>query len=401
MIGERIRQWRLARGLTQTEVVQKLENAGVALTKAGLSKYERSGSTPKPTMLLRLAEVFETKVENLVSETTVRLEWVAFRKLPTLTQRDAERAKCAALAVVESQLWLLSRFRPTEKPRFPNPVRVSSFEDAEVAAQTLRAKWRLDENPIESVTETVEDNGGIVVFIETDARDFHGLSGWANSSVPVVVSRADAEADRCRFNVAHEIGHLVMTCPKSSPAEAERLAHRFAAAFIVPSAVVRRELGTRRKALGLDELALLKQKHGLSMQAWAYRAADLGIVDQRFLRSFFIEMNARGWRRQEPFKFEGHEQPAKLRQLTLRALAEGVVTRDKAEALCPGSTEGLSESGTKKEPARLTAREIIKLPLPERDRLLAEGAAVVQRDYAESGPMRRFDAFEGDETHAD
>jgi len=71
---------------------------------------------------------------------------------------------------------------------------------------------------------------------------------------------------------------------------------------------------------------MLKQKHGLSMQAWLFRAANLGIIEQAHARSLFAKMSARGWRRKEPVDFKGEERPRKLQQLTVRALAEGLLS---------------------------------------------------------------------------
>ena len=44
MIGDRIRQARLAAGMTQEEVVEHLARAGHQITKAALSKYEKEES---------------------------------------------------------------------------------------------------------------------------------------------------------------------------------------------------------------------------------------------------------------------------------------------------------------------------------------------------------------------
>jgi Zn-dependent peptidase ImmA (M78 family) len=99
----------------------------------------------------------------------------------------------------------------------------------------------------------------------------------------------------------------------------EKFAHGFAVAFLVTASAARRELGERRRHLDLRELAMLKQKHGLSMQAWIMRAADLEIIDEAHARTLFAEMSSRGWRRQEPVEFEGHGRPQKLRQVTIRA----------------------------------------------------------------------------------
>jgi len=50
--------------------------------------------------------------------------------------------------------------------------------------------------------------------------------------VPVLVKNAAMSGDRQRFNLAHELGHLVIRQKQTK--EDEEIAHRFAAAFLVP-----------------------------------------------------------------------------------------------------------------------------------------------------------------------
>jgi len=55
MIGDRLRQARLAKGFTLDQVSAQLGALGQPMTQAGLSRYEHNGSTPPPTLLLKLA----------------------------------------------------------------------------------------------------------------------------------------------------------------------------------------------------------------------------------------------------------------------------------------------------------------------------------------------------------
>ena len=90
----------------------------------------------------------------------------------------------------------------------------------------------------------------------------------------------------------------------------ENLAHRFAASFLVTATTARRELGVKRRHLDFRELAMLKQKHGLSMQAWILRAADLAIIERSHARVLLAEMKRKcsGRRR----KFRRFRRPTKI-----------------------------------------------------------------------------------------
>jgi Zn-dependent peptidase ImmA (M78 family) len=276
---------------------------------------------------------------------------------------------------------------------------VESPDDAERAAEVLRKTWRLGDQPIESVTTTIEDSGGIVLEVGGEGDVFDGLSGWANETIPVVAVSPWVSDDRRRFSLAHELGHLFMETEDVDPKTEERLAHRFAAAFLVPADVARRELGEKRRHLDFAELAILKRKHGLSMQAWIFRAADLEIIDQAHARTLFANLSARGWRKEEPVKFEGREQPFRLRQLTVRAVAEGLLTRVQAMRICPQSLTDLGEEAPT-TPGSMDARTLLKLPRDERDRLMEQAAALVEGDYKEGGSLTGFDAL-SEEDHRD
>ena len=45
---------------------------------------------------------------------------------------------------------------------------------------------------------------------------------------------------------------------------------------------------------------MLKHKYGLSMQAWIYRARDLGVLTDAGAVALFKKFNKLGWRDKEP-----------------------------------------------------------------------------------------------------
>lgn len=392
MIGDRLKQARIAAGMTQDEVVAALLEHGQTLTKAGLSKYERGGSLPKPSVLRALAKVFGVTADFFLEEPSVNVQWLAFRKASSLKLSDQFRIKTVAAAQVEAFVMLQHALEPKRELHPAPRTRVTSPEDAETAADKLRKSWRLGDQPIESVTRTIEDAGGIVVESSDAAGFFDGLSGWVDKTTPIVVVNSGATDDRRRFSLAHELGHLFMDVGDADPKTEEKLAHRFAAAFLVPAATAKRELGDKRRHLDLRELALLKLKHGLSMQAWVYRAVDLGIIDQSHCRNLFAEFSSKGWRKEEPVKFEGKEKPTKLRQLTVRAFAEGLLTVSQAERICPDVMQDCTDARPYVA-GSMDARSLMKLPKAERDRLMEQAATLVQGDYSPGGALTGFEAL--------
>jgi hypothetical protein len=142
---------------------------------------------------------------------------------------------------------------------------------------------------------------------------------------------------------------------------------------------------------------MLKQKHGLSMQAWIFRAADLGIIDDAHARTLFAEMSARGWRRDEPVEFNGQERPQKLRQLTVRALAEGLLTATQAERICPGITRDATQEEVSQG---VSTRSLLRLTKQEREQLMEQAAIVVAGEYEDGGKLSGFESL-AEEDHFD
>lgn len=379
MDGSPLKQARLAAGLTLRELAQQLSRLGYGITAAGISKYEIGKSKPPPSFLHAAGRILAVKPAHLVRSPAVTVDWLNFRKHSRLSQRDQNQIKAWASTIVEKQIALQQLLFPHIRTGFPKPRPCTSHEDAEEAAETLRRKWGLADIPIESVTEALEDRGGVVVEYPRHVRRFDGLCGWADR-FPVIVVSANVPDDRQRLSLAHELGHLVMDCSRVSPSIEEHLVFRFAAAFIVPAAVAWRELGTKRKSLLPQELALLKRKHGLSMQGWIRRARDLEIITQGHYETLFRRFSALGWRTTEPVAYEGHERATRLKQLVLRALAEGIITPSRASEIVPGIHDEMTIDAQGKVPPT----ELLKLPRKERRRRLAESARVVAKHYTHS-----------------
>lgn len=400
MIGDRIRQVRLAAGLTQDEVVKQLELAGLKITKAALSKYELDKSEPKQSFLVLLGRILKVKPAYFLTKPTVTITWLAFRKQSTLSQAKQDRIRAFVEMVVEKQSSLNDLFYPEQQSSFPKPTQASTNEDAESIAHQLRKTWRLDHAPIDSLVETVEDKGGFVVEYPQTGIKFDGLSGRFGNR-PVIVINSESSVDRYRYNVAHELGHLMMNCSTLTPKEEEGLAHRFAAALLVPADIARKELGVKRRDLSFAELGVLKEKYGLSMQAWTRRARDLEIISESLYKSLCINFSSNKWRKNEPVQYSGHEKPKRLLQMTLRAVAEGIITKEEASRICKNCGTAPLADGKRKTGNAMSPIELLKLPREERAKILADAAALAEKDYQENKDLTDFNAFGEDDLYVE
>lgn len=284
----------------------------------------------------------------------------------------------------ELQIELHSTLYPNSPPDLPAPAPARDYDDAEEIAKQLRATWDVGNRPLDNLVQTAEDRGVIVISWEDASGRFDGLSGWCGE-YPVAAINANRSTDRKRFNLAHEIGHLVMDTSKSS-VDDEILAHRFAAALLVPAEHAYHELGRERRHLDWGELMMLKRKYGLSMAAWIRRARDLKIISKRYFENLNIELSSLGWRRREPVEYIGDEEPLLLKQMVQRAVAEGLVSPDRMTRI---GVDVWEPEPQQSEPGHLTVYDLLAMPEDERNAVM-ERAFKAAADYD-------FEIFEANE----
>lgn len=323
-IGQRIKHARKANNMSLRNLAEKAEISAMAI-----SKYERDMDMPSSGVLLRLAQALGVSIDFLFRPQTVSVQLQAYRKHATLGLKEQEAIQ------MRIQEWL-ERYLEVES-FFPDEVRtisvpsytIHSIEQVENVALELRENWNLGLDPIENLTQLLEDQG-IKVGLVSGFEHFDACTFMADG-IPVIVSKTGLPGDRQRFNLGHELGHLILDVEEGL--DTESICHRFVGAFLVPAQAARFELGSRRTTLDMKELYMLKHKYGLSMQAWIFRARDLGVISENVHMRLFQRFRANGWRRLEPGDALPGEKPQRMERLIYRALAEDLISRSRAQEL--------------------------------------------------------------------
>ena len=327
MIGERIKIARRRSGLSLRELAEK-----VNVSAQAVSKYERGLDVPSSPVLIKLANALGVSIEYLLRPVSVSLSQPNYRCFSSkLKAKEKEKVQAQVQDWLERYLLIEELVSAQKEFHFPEIKRqVQHLEDVEQVALALRESWKLGLDPIDHLGEVLEDQG-IKVGIVEGVSYFDSLTLWANKNIPVIVVKKDIPGDRQRFNMAHELGHLILEIPsKWDKKQIENATFRFAGAFLVPKPVVLQELGRNRQRLDLDELYLLKHKYGISMQAWIYRAKDLGILLEAKAQKLFKEFRVKGWHLEEPGDPYPPEKLDRLERLVRRALAEELVSNARA-----------------------------------------------------------------------
>lgn len=323
-IGERIKQARKANNLSMRKLADE-----IGISAMAISKYERDQDIPSSGVLLRLSKALQVKVDFFFRPSTVSVQLQAYRKHAVLGVKEQEAIQMRIQDWVERYLEVESLF-PEEQYAANLPLlKVTSLDEIETAALELRDHWSLGYDAIENLVQLLEDRG-IKVGIISGFEHFDACTFMADGN-PVIVTKGELSGDRQRFNLGHELGHLILDV--QGDLKPEQAANRFVGAFLVPAATARFELGTSRTGFNIKELHMLKHKYGLSMQAWIYRAKDLSIISDKTAMRLFQQFRVNDWHRQEPGKPYPSEAPMRMERLIYRALAEDLISRSRAQEL--------------------------------------------------------------------
>ena len=336
MIGVRLKLARTAAGFSLRGLAAAIDHL---VTPQSIGKYERNETIPGSSVLIALADALNTSVDYLLGDPDLVLKDLEFRKNSFTTKRDEAQVEAMVLSHLERYLAVEDILRLSsaqwDEPRdAPYPVSHDPIE-ADHAADALRHHWGLGHEPIPNLVELLEERGlKIFAFPLGSIGGLAARAGRPGSKpVPLVVVNAKDWGERQRFTISHELGHIVLDVSRSL--NEERVAHRFAGAFLMPAEALRLEVGKHRSAIAIGELLALKNVFGVSIQALTKRCRDLGIIGLATYRALFKEFDRLGWR-SPPYEEYGAmsgEQPNRFQRLCLRALAEGAISESKAAEL--------------------------------------------------------------------
>ncbi len=303
----------------------------VGVSRNAVYKWERGEDVPRQSILIKLARLFGVDMDFFFREVHVEICASAYRRKASMAKKVQDCVEARIASELEKRIFVDSLFVERASPKFSiGSHRIESMSDVENAADQVRMSWGLGFDPIGSVVSAVEEHGVKAVMID-GVEGFDGFSCVANESIPVIAVPAGLSGDRQRFTLASELGHMVLdTAPD---VDEEKAALRFAGAFLAPRKAVISELGPQRSRLDIDELAILKRSYAMSMQAWARRAFDLGIIQRKAYESLFRTFSARGWRKEEPWPLVTEERPTRMQLLVRQAVAEGLLTPVAADRL--------------------------------------------------------------------
>lgn len=298
----RLTQARHAQGITKRELAGRLQ-----VSPAAIGQYESGTIRPRTEHLQRLADVLGVPVGFFAAgrpRADLDSSMTHFRHLRST--RGYERDQAVTFVEHTWELaYELSRYVRLPRLDLPGwddgsegePLRAegsdsrnAEWADAIGAAQAIRRRWHLSDEPISHFVRTLESKGIIVTTLTMDGSERISAFSTSRTPRPVVVLTTDRDdVYRHRFNTAHELGHLILH-PDALPGdiEHEREADAFAAEFLSPAHKLVRQLPRR---LDFAALIRLQRAWGVSVESLLYRSQELGVLSSASHRRGRIQLH--------------------------------------------------------------------------------------------------------------
>ena len=300
---------RESRGVSQKELAEKLN------TSPGfICKVETDNKSLPEETLERMSKFLKYPVEFFYQEGEAFLPM-------SLNYRKRDHVSAKVLVPLEAQLNLyrLNIEMLSQKLKFPAsniPVLdLKKLGSEEQVAKQLRKEWKMPKGAVENLTELLEANGIIVISFDFGTERVDSRTILTKDKQPIIVVNKTHHADRQRFSLAYELGHLVMhtqTLP-SHDRDISHEANLFAAGFLLPESEVKKDF---EKGVTIPLLGELKRKWKVSMQSLLFRSADLGFLTDNQKKYLLAQFNQQNIRRREPIELDfPKEKPHLLRDL--------------------------------------------------------------------------------------
>jgi Zn-dependent peptidase ImmA (M78 family)/transcriptional regulator with XRE-family HTH domain len=309
-VGEMLRLARQRKGFTQKEAA-----ARIGIIQPVLSRLENGIADPEEGMLINAAKVYDLPVEFFELRDTVYGPPVSVHPMARAKADVSARDLDMVTAELNIRVMHLRRFLESVdfSPTHNVPsLDIEQYGSAERAAGLVRAHWAIPQGPVKNLTSAIERAGVVVGVSDFSGASISGMTFRVPGHPPLILINSQHSADRMRFTLAHELGHLVLHRFPTPTMEEE--ANEFASAFLMPAADIRPSFEGRR--VTLDLLASLKPEWKVAMQALLMRARALGFLDANQNRYLWQLISARGWRLREPPELDfPAEQPAVIRSM--------------------------------------------------------------------------------------
>ncbi|MGC8116068.1 helix-turn-helix domain-containing protein [Metapseudomonas otitidis] len=349
---QRLTEARHAKGMTMTHLSELL-----GISKQAVSIFEKGIKNPTHENIVKFSAALNVQVEFFYTPSREVQEITTpshFRSFKSATKKSRIKASIRESWLSEFSQTLLRNINFPGSDVFRADIldfTSLSNEAIEDLAVSARKHWGLGLGPISNVTLLLEKSGIFIGQFNMD-KQVQAFSNWRGNLAYIVTEKQNSNA-RHRFNLAHELGHLIMhTAISDEDHEDDDLvqlkedqANYFAGAFLFPTQPLLSEF----TSCSLDSLIHLKRRWGISIAALTVRARNLGLLTENQSIYIFKQLaSLPGGKTVEPLDKEtAREKPKLISDMIDFLEKSGRVSKYDILKLLPISLEELSDVSSK------------------------------------------------------
>ena len=298
---KRLREARLVRGYSISELASQ-----VGVSRQAISQFELGESAPKIETMMGLINVlrfprgffYKDYKTPIVGNTFFRATTTATKKT-----KESQLYKTILAGYLYDYLDQYVEFPQLNLPIVPEDKEWTE-NNIELLALTVREFWGIGLHPIKNIINLLEQNGIIVISLETDNEKVDAFCQHRAGRPFIFLGNDKESAFRRQFDGAHELGHILMhrhidnqdLLTREEYKLMEQQANKFASAFLLPKESFTNSISST----SLLHFVELKKYWHVSMGAMIYRCKDLGIIDEAKYTSLQKQMSMKKMKKKEP-----------------------------------------------------------------------------------------------------
>ena len=307
IIPYRIKQARISRGYSMGELADLL-----GLTRSSISQYEIGTISPSPFVIGQLSKILNYEISFFykpLPENTTANSAVYFRSRRSTTKKakNAAREKISIFREINNFLKQYVDFPKINVPIMNNydAYHDLPLEAIEEIAKKVRQMWNLGATPVDNLTAILQKNGIMISVMDLNNKKIDAFSVWYDSIPYIYISKDKYSNVRLRFDLAHELGHLIMHNNIFNDEDietkviSERIEHEadlFAASFLLPKETFENDI----YSTSINHFIQLKKKWKVSIGAMIYRCQELELLSPNQIKYLKDQMSYNGYWKKEP-----------------------------------------------------------------------------------------------------
>ncbi|CRK60596.1 Transcriptional regulator [Alloactinosynnema sp. L-07] len=336
-VGERVREARLAAGLSQERLAQLVQ-----LERTKIAKIESGDRHIDALELVRLSEALKVPMSHFLSARPQ----VVSRRAQIVEDTDSEAARESYRIEAALLAWLREVRQLENLGVFTAPAAMSyqdgaaDAEAARKAALWLRDQLGLSNRPIETLMSVCEAAGQLLLVDNIPGDGASLIDG--DTAVAIISGKADP--GRRRATAAHELGHFILGDEYSSDlgvavsrAEREGIVDAFASELLLPTQVISEKCRTNSR----DDLVIMAARYRTSWSLAVRQAAHAGVIGDQHVHKWCAVAptqaelkDAVGWAPQADLN--SVRVPPKYAHAVINAWRAAYITADRAVELMHG-----------------------------------------------------------------